>query len=70
MTDKAKGKTKEVAGKVSGDEELESEGRAQHTKGQVEDTAKQTRDTAKGIVQAAKEALDDDQDEEEADPPR
>jgi uncharacterized protein YjbJ (UPF0337 family) len=68
MSDKAKGKAKEVAGKVSGDEALESEGRAQHTKGQVEDAAKEARDTAKGLVRAAKEALDDD--EEERDPPR
>jgi uncharacterized protein YjbJ (UPF0337 family) len=70
MSDKAKGKAKEVAGKVSGDEELESEGRAQHTKGQVEDTAKEARDTAKGLVQAAKDALDDDDEEEEGDPSR
>lgn len=69
MSDKAKGKAKEVAGKVSGDEELESEGRAQHTKGQVEEGAKEARDTAKGIVQAAKDALDRDE-EDESDPPR
>jgi uncharacterized protein YjbJ (UPF0337 family) len=46
--DKVSGKAKEWAGKATGDEELESEGRAQHTKGEVKEGVEDARDTAKG----------------------
>lgn len=64
MSDHAQGKAKEIAGKVTGDDELESEGRAQQAKGKVEDAAEQTRDAVKGTAAAAKDAVTDDEDED------
>lgn len=57
MSDKAKGKAKEITGKVTGDDELEAEGRTQHAKGEVKEKAGEARDTAKGTAAAAKDAL-------------
>ena len=55
--DRAKGKAnqgigsvKEAAGKVTGNERLESEGAAQKTKGKVEDTAGRAKDKVKDIA--------------------
>ena len=50
--EQAKGKTKEIAGKVTGDTKLESEGKAQKTAGKVQNTIG-------GLKDAAKEAVDD-----------
>jgi uncharacterized protein YjbJ (UPF0337 family) len=49
--EQAKGKVKEVAGKVTGDSKLETEGKADQLKGKVQNTVG-------GIKDAAKEALD------------
>lgn len=66
--DKIEGKSKEVVGKVSGDDELEAEGKTQHAKGTVEEKVDQLKDTAKGAAKAVKDAVsrDDDGDDEQA----
>ena len=50
--DQAKGKVKEVAGKVTGDAKLESEGKAQKIAGKVQNTIG-------GMKDAVKEAVED-----------
>ena len=50
--EQAKGKVKEVAGKVTGDSKLETEGKSDQLKGKVQNTVG-------GIKDAAKEALED-----------
>ena len=50
--EQAKGKAKEVAGKVTGDTKLESEGKAQKTAGKIQNTVG-------GFKDAVKEAVDD-----------
>lgn len=64
MSDKVKGKAKEMAGKATGDDELEAEGRTQHAKGKVQDKAEEVKDSAKGTAAAAKDELSDDEDDE------
>ena len=44
----AKGKVKEVAGKVSGDSKLEGEGKADQVAGKVQNTVGGIKDTLKG----------------------
>ncbi|MEU7024048.1 CsbD family protein [Streptomyces sp. NPDC046203] len=48
--DKAKGRLKEVAGRFTGDERLESEGRTDQAKAKVRDAVGGLRDRAAGIV--------------------
>jgi uncharacterized protein YjbJ (UPF0337 family) len=50
--EQAKGKVKEIAGKVTGDTKLESEGKAQKAAGKIQNTIG-------GMKDAVKEALDD-----------
>jgi uncharacterized protein YjbJ (UPF0337 family) len=50
--EQAKGKVKEVAGKVTGDAKLESEGKAQKIAGKVQNTIG-------GMKDAVKEAVED-----------
>jgi uncharacterized protein YjbJ (UPF0337 family) len=50
--DQAKGKVKEIAGKVTGDAKLESEGKAQKISGKVQNTIS-------GVKDAVKEAVED-----------
>jgi uncharacterized protein YjbJ (UPF0337 family) len=50
--EQAKGKTKEVAGKVTGDAKLEAQGKAQKTAGKA-------KNAFGGVKDAAKEAVDD-----------
>ena len=50
--DQAKGKVKEVAGKVTGDTKLETEGKADQVKGKVQNTIG-------GVKDSIKEAVDD-----------
>jgi uncharacterized protein YjbJ (UPF0337 family) len=50
--EQAKGKVKEVAGKVTGDTKLESEGKAQKAAGKIQNTIG-------GMKDAVKEAPDD-----------
>lgn len=51
--DKMAGKAKEWAGKATGNEEMEAEGKAQHTKGEVKGAADDATDTAKGTWKGA-----------------
>jgi uncharacterized protein YjbJ (UPF0337 family) len=58
MVDKAKGRMKEAAGAVTGDEEKKAEGRAQQRKGQADEEAAQrarTRQTEKEAKEAERE---------------
>ena len=48
--EQAKGKVKEVAGKVTGDAKLESEGKAQKIAGKVQNTIGGMKDTLKEAV--------------------
>jgi uncharacterized protein YjbJ (UPF0337 family) len=49
--DQAKGKVKEIAGKVTGDTKLESEGKAQKIAGKVQNTIGGMKDTLKEAVE-------------------
>ena len=46
--EQAKGKVKEVAGKVTGDSKLEGEGKADQVTGKVQNTVGGIKDTLKG----------------------
>ena len=46
--EQAKGKVKEVAGKVTGDSKLEGEGKADQFKGKVQNTVAGLKDTLRG----------------------
>jgi uncharacterized protein YjbJ (UPF0337 family) len=48
--EQAKGKVKEIAGKVTGDAKLESEGKAQKIAGKVQNTIGGMKDTLKEAV--------------------
>lgn len=60
MSDRTTGKAKEVAGKVTGDKELETEGKTQNLKGKAEDAIEDAKDAASGAAKAAKDALSGD----------
>ncbi|MEU7038544.1 CsbD family protein [Streptomyces sp. NPDC046237] len=47
--DKAKGKLKEVAGKITGNERLEAEGRTDQARTKIRETVKSVRERAEGI---------------------
>jgi uncharacterized protein YjbJ (UPF0337 family) len=57
--DKAKGKAKEIAGKMTGNEDLEAEGRGQHATGKVKEAAGDVTDKARSAVDAVKDKLPD-----------
>jgi uncharacterized protein YjbJ (UPF0337 family) len=63
--DRIEGKSKEVVGKVSGDDELEAEGKVQHAKGTVEQKVDELKDTAKGAAKAVQDAISHDDDEDD-----
>jgi uncharacterized protein YjbJ (UPF0337 family) len=46
--EQAKGKAKEVAGKVTGDNKLQGEGKADQVKGKVQNTVGGIKDTLRG----------------------
>ena len=54
---KFEGKVKETAGKVTGDDELRSEGKTQHEAGKAEEAINEAKDKAKGVGQAIKDAM-------------
>jgi uncharacterized protein YjbJ (UPF0337 family) len=58
--EKLAGKSKETAGRVTGDERLEAEGRAQHDTAEGKEAAKSAVDKAKGAVQGIKDAFSKD----------
>lgn len=57
--EKVAGKLKEVAGKATGNEELESEGRTQKAVEDTKETIEETGDKIKGAAQGLKEKLQD-----------
>ncbi|MFF9911365.1 CsbD family protein [Streptomyces sp. NPDC013457] len=52
--DKAKGKFKEVTGKITGNERLETEGRTDQAKTRIRETMKSVRERAEGIKDSLK----------------
>lgn len=52
--DKVKGATKEAAGKVTGDEKLETEGKVDRAKGEVKDAAHDAKESVKGARDGAR----------------
>jgi uncharacterized protein YjbJ (UPF0337 family) len=59
--DQVAGTAKELEGKITGDQERESEGAAQHAAGKVEGAVGDAADRAKGAAGGVKEAVDGDQ---------
>jgi uncharacterized protein YjbJ (UPF0337 family) len=57
--DKAKGRVKEAAGDLSGDDDLKSEGKADRAGGEVKEKAEQAKDKVEGLVDKAKDKLTD-----------
>jgi uncharacterized protein YjbJ (UPF0337 family) len=57
--DQIAGKAKEVGGKVTGDTELESEGKTQNVAGKVKHAVGDAGDRLKGAGQALKDTADD-----------
>jgi uncharacterized protein YjbJ (UPF0337 family) len=55
--DQAAGKAKEVAGRLTGDQELEAEGKGQHAAGKVKTAVDDLANAAKGAVDAVKDKL-------------
>jgi uncharacterized protein YjbJ (UPF0337 family) len=53
--DQVTGKAKEIAGKLTGDDDLESEGRRQHAAGKTMEALDDVAAKAKGAVDAVKE---------------
>jgi uncharacterized protein YjbJ (UPF0337 family) len=64
MTDKnvdeAKGRVKEAAGSITGDDDLKNEGKLDQASSSVKDAADNIADKASGAVDKAREALKDD----------
>ena len=58
--EKLAGKSKETAGKVTGDEHLEAEGKSQHDTAEGKEAAKSAVDKAKGAAQGIKDAFSKD----------
>ncbi|MEU9295006.1 CsbD family protein [Streptomyces sp. NPDC048266] len=48
-TDKFKGRIKEIAGKVTGDQRLESEGRTDQARAKAREAARDIRERARGV---------------------
>jgi uncharacterized protein YjbJ (UPF0337 family) len=55
-TDKVVGKTKEVAGHVTGDRKLETEGKVDQAKGAIRNKVGDAKDAAKETIESAKNA--------------
>ncbi len=58
--EKLSGKSKEAAGKITGDERLEAEGQAEHDTAEGKEKAKSAVDRAKGTVDGIKESFSKD----------
>lgn len=65
--DRLEGKAREVAGKATGDEQLEEEGRTQRAKGEAGEKIADAKAKVSGTVEAAKDALGIDDDEADDD---
>jgi uncharacterized protein YjbJ (UPF0337 family) len=58
--DRLAGKVKELGGKVTGDRELETEGKTQHAEGKVENAIDDAAAKVKGTVNAVNDKLSRD----------
>jgi len=58
--EKLSGKTKETAGRISGDERLEAEGKTQHDTAEGKEAAKSAVDRARGALKGFKESFSRD----------
>ncbi len=58
--DRVAGKAKEIGGKVTGDRDLESEGRTQNAAGKVENAIDDAGDKVKGAARALKDKVSGD----------
>ena len=56
-TDEAKGRIKEAAGVLTGDEKLQREGKADQAAGRVEKTLEKVKDKAENAIDDLKDAL-------------
>lgn len=54
--DKAAGKVKQAAGKVTGDRDLEAEGKTEEAGGELKKGAEKVAESAKGAVRGARES--------------
>ena len=52
--DKAKGLSKEAAGKATGDKRMEREGKVDRAKGKVKDAAHEVKESSKGVRDSLK----------------
>jgi uncharacterized protein YjbJ (UPF0337 family) len=72
LTDKVKGKVKEAAGAVTGDESLENEGKLDQAKGSVKNAGENMKDRAKetlgGAADKAKDMAEDVEQKTRPDP--
>lgn len=59
--DKIQGKAKEVAGKVTGDKDLEAEGKLQNIEGKVKDFAEDAKAGIKAVGDKIKDVFDGDE---------
>lgn len=55
--DEAKGRIKEAAGVLTGDEDLESEGKADRIAGEVKDKVEDAKDKVEAVIDQTKGAL-------------
>ena len=60
-TDKAFGKTKEVAGKVTDDKHLEAEGKAEGLLGKAKEAVEDAKDKVSDVIDDVKDKFDDKQ---------
>ena len=58
--DKFKGKAKETTGRVTGDDQMEAEGKAQHTKGKMKEKGEEAKRTARGAGESMRDAISGD----------
>jgi len=56
--DKAKGKVKQAAGDLTGDDSLRNEGKADETAGKAKGVVDDVKDKAEGVIDSAKDKLD------------
>lgn len=58
-TDKIKGRVKEAAGTLSGDDSLRNEGKADRVGGEIKETAEKAKDKVEDVVDAARDKVHD-----------
>ena len=57
QSDQVTGKGKEIAGKLTGDDEMEAEGKGQHATGKAKEALDDAAKTAKGVLGSLKDKL-------------